>query len=228
MLRAAAKNHWAVLPVCDPEDYPEVLRALREGPTPEFGRALARKAFAHTAAYDAAIAEWLAGEKFPEEKFLVLKRVASLRYGENPHQEAALYRAAGEEGPLLAAEVLQGKAMSFNNYLDAEAAWNLVSEFAEPACVAVKHQNPCGVALGEGPLEAYGKAYAADPVSIFGGDRGLQPGGGRRHRSGPGGRSSSRWSSPPPSARRPWRSWPGRKTCASSGCPFPPGAPTWT
>jgi len=169
MLRAAAKNHRAVLPVCDPEDYPEVLRALREGPTPEFRRALARKAFAHTAAYDAAIAEWLAGEKFPEEKFLVLKRVASLRYGENPHQEAALYRAAGEEGPLLAAEVLQGKAMSFNNYLDAEAAWNLVSEFAEPACVAVKHQNPCGVALGEGPLEAYGKAYAADPVSIFGG-----------------------------------------------------------
>ncbi len=169
MLRAAAKNHLAVLPVCDPEDYGRVLEALREGATPEFRRELARKAFAHTAAYDAAIAEWLAGEKFPEETFLVLKRAASLRYGENPHQEAAIYRVVGEEGPLLRAEVLQGKAMSFNNYLDAEAAWNLVSEFAEPACVAVKHQNPCGVALGEGPLEAYGKAYAADPVSIFGG-----------------------------------------------------------
>lgn len=169
MLRAAAKNHQAVLPVCDPEDYPAVLKALKEGPTPEFRRKLARKAFAHTAAYDAAIAEWLSGEKFPEEKFLVLKRISPLRYGENPHQEAALYRVVGEEGPLLKAQVLQGKAMSFNNYLDAEAAWNLVSEFEAPACVAIKHQNPCGVALGEGPLEAYQRAYAADPVSIFGG-----------------------------------------------------------
>lgn len=169
MLRAAAKNHEAVLPVCDPEDYGRVLEALKEGPTPELRKALARKAFAHTAAYDAAIAEWLSAEKFPEEKFLVLKRVSPLRYGENPHQEAALYRVAGEEGPLLKAQVLQGKAMSFNNYLDAEAAWNLVSEFAEPACVAVKHQNPCGVALGQDPLKAYQKAYEADPVSIFGG-----------------------------------------------------------
>ncbi|GLV47196.1 bifunctional purine biosynthesis protein PurH [Thermus sp. LT1-2-5] len=169
LLRAAAKNHLAVLPVSDPEDYPRVLQALQEGPSLEFRRALARKAFAHTAAYDAAIAEWLSGEKFPEDKFLVLRRVSPLRYGENPHQEAALYRVAGEEGPLLGARVLQGKAMSFNNYLDAEAAWNLVSEFAEPAAVAVKHQNPCGVALGETPLEAYRKAYQADPVSIFGG-----------------------------------------------------------
>ncbi|BDG18764.1 bifunctional purine biosynthesis protein PurH [Thermus thermophilus] len=169
MLRAAAKNHQAVLPVCDPEDYPRVLEALKAGPSPEFRQKLARKAFAHTAAYDAAIAEWLSGEKFPEEKLLALRREASLRYGENPHQEAALYRVVGEKGPLLEAQVLQGKAMSFNNYLDAEAAWNLVSEFAEPACVAVKHQNPCGVALGETPLEAYRKAHAADPVSIFGG-----------------------------------------------------------
>ncbi|BDG21322.1 bifunctional phosphoribosylaminoimidazolecarboxamide formyltransferase/IMP cyclohydrolase [Thermus thermophilus] len=169
MLRAAAKNHQAVLPVCDPEDYPRVLEALKAGPSPDFRQKLARKAFAHTAAYDAAIAEWLSGEKFPEEKLLALRREASLRYGENPHQEAALYRVVGERGPLLEAQVLQGKAMSFNNYLDAEAAWNLVSEFAEPACVAVKHQNPCGVALGETPLEAYRKAYEADPVSIFGG-----------------------------------------------------------
>ncbi len=169
MLRAAAKNHGAVLPVCDPEDYPRVLEALKEGPSPEFRRELARKAFAHTAAYDAAIAEWLAAEKFPPEKFLVLRRESPLRYGENPHQEAALYRVEGERGPLLQAQVLQGKAMSFNNYLDAEAAWNLVSEFAEPACVAIKHQNPCGVALGESPLQAYQKAYQADPISIFGG-----------------------------------------------------------
>ncbi len=169
MLRAAAKNHEAVLPVCDPGDYPRVLEALKEGPSSEFRRELARKAFAHTAAYDAAIAEWLSGEKFPGERFLVLRREAPLRYGENPHQEAALYRVMGEKGPLLEARVLQGKAMSFNNYLDAEAAWNLVSEFAEPACVAVKHQNPCGVALGGTPLEAYRRAYEADPVSIFGG-----------------------------------------------------------
>ncbi|MGQ9753052.1 MAG: bifunctional phosphoribosylaminoimidazolecarboxamide formyltransferase/IMP cyclohydrolase [Thermaceae bacterium] len=169
MLRAAAKNHQAVLPVCDPEDYPLVLEALRRGVSPELRRRLAWKAFAHTAAYDAAIAEWLSLEKFPERKFFVLQKEAPLRYGENPHQEAALYRVEGEEGPLLRARVLQGKAMSFNNYLDAEAAWNLVSEFEEPACVAVKHQNPCGVALGKTPLEAYQKAYAADPVSIFGG-----------------------------------------------------------
>ena len=169
LLRAAAKNHQAVLPVSDPEDYPEVLRALREGISPEFRRRLARKAFAHTALYDAAIAEWLSGEKFPEEKLLPMRKEASLRYGENPHQEAALYRVVGEEGPLLMAKLLQGKAMSFNNYLDAEAAWNLVSEFEEPACAAIKHQNPCGVALGRDALEAYQKAYAADPISIFGG-----------------------------------------------------------
>ncbi len=173
MLRAAAKNHRAVLPVSDPEDYPKVLEALREGRDgPEFRLALARKAFAHTAAYDAAIARYLLGlegEAFPEVLPLALHRVAPLRYGENPHQGAALYRVEGESGPLMEAQVLQGKAMSFNNYLDAEAAWNLVSEFAEPACVAIKHQNPCGVALGQDPLEAYRKAYEADPISIFGG-----------------------------------------------------------
>ena len=169
MLRAAAKNFAAVLPVCDPDDYPAVLEALREGVSPEFRRRLAWKAFAHTAAYDAAIANWLADEPFPQQRFFALEKVSDLRYGENPHQAAALYRVEGEAGPLLEAEVLQGKAMSYNNYGDAEAAWNLVSEFDAPACVAIKHQNPCGVGLGAGPLEAYKKAYAADPVSIFGG-----------------------------------------------------------
>ncbi len=171
MLRAAAKNHEAVLPVCDPEDYPRVLQALKEGPSPSFRRALARKAFLHTAAYDAAIARWLAQgeEPFPERVLLLLEREAPLRYGENPHQKAALYRVAGERGPLLEARVLQGKAMSFNNYLDGEAAWNLVSEFGEPAAVLVKHQIPSGVALGKTPLEAFRKALGADPVSAFGG-----------------------------------------------------------
>ncbi len=168
MLRAAAKNHEAVLPVCDPGDYPRVLEALKEGPSSEFRRELARKAFAHTAAYDAAIAEWLSGEKFPGERFLVLRREAPCATGKTPTKRRPFTGLWGRRGPPRDPGP-PGKAMSFNNYLDAEAAWNLVSEFAEPACVAVKHQNPCGVALGGTPLEAYRRAYEADPVSIFGG-----------------------------------------------------------
>lgn len=184
---------------------------LEAGPSSEFRRELARKAFAHTASYDAAIAEWLAGEKFPEEKFLVLKREASLRYGENPHQEASLYRVLGERGPLLEARVLQGKAMSFNNYLDAEAAWNLVSEFAEPSCVAVKHQNPCGVALGKTPLDATRRPTRPIPFPYSAASwlltaRWTVP----RRRPWRG--FSWRWSWPLPSAQRPGRSYPARRT----------------
>lgn len=170
LLRAAAKNFPRVYAVSDPADYPRVLEALRKGGDPDLRRALAAKAFAHTAAYDAAIAAWFARkEAFPARKVLVLERVAALRYGENPHQSAALYRLAGSEGPVLAARVLQGKPMSYNNYADAEAAWRLVSEFERPAVAAIKHQMPSGVGLGENPAEAYTRAYAADPVSIFGG-----------------------------------------------------------
>ncbi|WP_456409722.1 bifunctional phosphoribosylaminoimidazolecarboxamide formyltransferase/IMP cyclohydrolase [Oceanithermus sp.] len=175
LLRAAAKNHPRVWVVARPEDYPEVLRALAEEP-PEAQRrlreCLAARAFAHTAAYDAAIAAWFAERlegRFPERRLLVLERRASLRYGENPHQEAALYAVRGETGPLLEARQLQGKPMSFNNYGDAEAAWNLVSAYDEPAAVAVKHQNPCGVAVAPTLAEAFQKAHDADPVSIFGG-----------------------------------------------------------
>ncbi|MCS7058034.1 MAG: bifunctional phosphoribosylaminoimidazolecarboxamide formyltransferase/IMP cyclohydrolase [Meiothermus sp.] len=171
MLRAAAKNHEAVLPVCDPSDYPAVLQALRTGVSSEFRRRLAYKAFAHTAAYDAAIADFLAPEKFPPTKVLALERVpgVELRYGENPHQEAALYARVGQRGPVLNARVRSGKPMGFNNYADAEAAWALVQEFERPACVVVKHANPCGVALADGPQAAWERARDADSLSVFGG-----------------------------------------------------------
>ncbi len=175
LLRAAAKNHPRVWAVARPEDYPSVLEALARGDEGEQARLrerLAARAFAHTAAYDAQIAAWFAGRlegAFPERKILVLDKLADLRYGENPHQRAALYRERGGSGPLLEAEQLQGKAMSFNNYGDAEAAWNLVSAFEAPAAVAVKHQNPCGVAVADTLAEAFQKAHDADPVSIFGG-----------------------------------------------------------
>ncbi|PZA07747.1 MULTISPECIES: bifunctional phosphoribosylaminoimidazolecarboxamide formyltransferase/IMP cyclohydrolase [unclassified Meiothermus] len=171
MLRAAAKNHAAVLPVCDPADYAAVLEALRNGITNDFRRRLAYKAFTHTAAYDAAIASWLEGEKFPPIKVLglELKEDTPLRYGENPHQDAAIYRLEGQTGPVLDAQVLAGKPMGFNNYADAEAAWLLVQEFTQPACVAVKHANPCGVAVGETPKEAWERARDADTLSVFGG-----------------------------------------------------------
>ncbi|WP_027881350.1 bifunctional phosphoribosylaminoimidazolecarboxamide formyltransferase/IMP cyclohydrolase [Meiothermus rufus] len=170
MLRAAAKNHPVVLPVCDPADYPRVLEALRNGISGEFRRQLAYKAFAHTAAYDAAIANFLAFEKFPQTQLLTLKRLpVELRYGENPHQEAALYALEGQSGPVLQAQVLAGKPMGFNNYADAEAAWALVQEFDLPACVVVKHANPCGVALADNPKVAWERARDADTLSVFGG-----------------------------------------------------------
>ncbi len=171
LLRAAAKNFARVYAVVDPADYPRVLAALAGGEDAlALRRELAKKAFLHTAAYDAAIADWFArGEAFPERKVLVLERSSALRYGENPHQAAALYRERGKGGPLFSARVLQGKPMSYNNYADAEAAWRLVGEFEVPAVAAIKHQMPCGVGLGETPAEAYARAYAADPVSIFGG-----------------------------------------------------------
>jgi len=175
LLRAAAKNHPRVWSVTRPEDYPAVLAALAADDAEaaaHLRERLAARAFAHTAAYDAAIAAWFSDRlegRFPERKLLVLDKVGNLRYGENPHQEAALYRVRGETGPLLEAEQLSGKAMSFNNYGDAEAAWNLVSAFEEPAAVAVKHQNPCGAATAPTLAEAFQKAHDADPVSIFGG-----------------------------------------------------------
>jgi len=171
MVRGAAKNFAAVLVVVDPFDYDSVLEQGVSAPL-EFRKTLAQKAFAHTAEYDAAIANYLlegVPDALPQKITLELEKVEDLRYGENPHQQAALYREKGRSGALLEAEILQGKAMSFNNYTDAQAAWNLLLEFGEPACIGVKHANPCAVGTGENLLEAWTRAYTADPVSIFGG-----------------------------------------------------------
>ncbi|MEE8586656.1 MAG: bifunctional phosphoribosylaminoimidazolecarboxamide formyltransferase/IMP cyclohydrolase [Acidobacteriota bacterium] len=179
MIRAAAKNHPHVTVVVDPGDYPELIRSLRSGhgePSLDFRRRLARKAFHHTACYDSAIAAYLDQQDGPEEEgalpseiALGLVRQASLRYGENPHQKAGLYRpSSGPPQGLAAARQLQGKELSFNNYLDLQAAWELCSEFDQTACTIIKHSNPCGAALGSSPLEAYKKALTCDPLSAFG------------------------------------------------------------
>lgn len=172
MLRAAAKNFPAVIPVCSPRDYQEVADLLRrEGDLSQsFRQRLAAKAFAHTAAYDAAITGWLQKEEpLPEQLALVLELGSHLRYGENPHQEAALYKLPAQPDSLAWGQPLQGKELSYNNYNDADAAFALVSEFETAAAVAVKHAVPCGVGLGTSPAQAFARARQADPVSIFGG-----------------------------------------------------------
>jgi phosphoribosylaminoimidazolecarboxamide formyltransferase/IMP cyclohydrolase len=175
MIRSAAKNHAFVAVLVDPADYSSVLDELRSADgvlADATRRRLALKAFERTAAYDAAIATWLAGEEpgddpFPAQLSLVLPRAASLRYGENPHQRAALY---GRFLELV--EPLHGKELSFNNLVDVQAALALVAEFdpADAAAVAIlKHNTPCGAGLGDSPLEAYERAFATDPDSPFGG-----------------------------------------------------------
>ncbi len=179
MVRSAAKNHRFVAICVDPADYPQLLNAFEadDGTTSlEFRKYLAAKAFAATAAYDSAIAQWFAftdqGGIFPETLPLALKRGDELRYGENPHQKAALYLPAGPHGRGIAqAGQVQGKALSYNNFNDADAALELACEFRDggPACVIVKHANPCGVATGASLAEAYEAAFACDTVSAFGG-----------------------------------------------------------
>jgi len=175
MLRSAAKNHARVTVVCDPADYDAVLREWRENgePSYELRQKLVAKAFRHTAAYDAVIADYLTkqtGERFPETLTLTFERKQALRYGENPHQEAAFYKELFADDRSIAAAVqLHGKALSYNNIRDADAALQIVREFDRPAVAAVKHMNPCGIGIGETIEEAYAKAYEADPVSIFGG-----------------------------------------------------------
>ena len=184
MIRSAAKNFQSVGVVTDPEDYEAIAAELREKRELSLGRrlALARKAFARTARYDGEIAtemERLAAngnvsmhpaEKLPERIHLALERRQTMRYGENPHQAAALYIAAGRPATGLAgAKQLQGKELSYNNLVDLDAARNLVSEFRQPAVAIIKHNTPCGAAEQESLLEAYVKALACDPVSAFGG-----------------------------------------------------------
>lgn len=177
MLRSAAKNHQAVAVVVSAGDYALVLQSLEQsGEVPlELRQRLALQAFRHTAHYDAMIAEFLGkhyapDELLPETLTLTFDKCQDLRYGENPHQQAAFYREVQVQAPSLAlAQQLQGKELSFCNLNDADAALAIVRQFTEPAAVAVKHTNPCGVAVGESLLAAYQRAHDADPVSIYGG-----------------------------------------------------------
>jgi len=179
MVRAAAKNHPSVAVVTSPDAYGAVLEAVREGGfTLEQRKRLAGEAFAHTAAYDVAVASWFASAYAPDETAAETgwpdftgsahTRKAVLRYGENPHQRAALYT-DGTGGGLAAAEQLHGKEMSYNNYVDTDAARRSAYDFDEPAVAIIKHANPCGIAVGVDIAEAHRKAHACDPVSAYGG-----------------------------------------------------------
>jgi phosphoribosylaminoimidazolecarboxamide formyltransferase / IMP cyclohydrolase len=176
MIRAAAKNFQDVAVVTSPDDYASVVAALEAGDgvlSEEVLFNLAKKAFLCTARYDAEVAQYLsrvAGESaFPPALFMNFEKVMDLRYGENPHQRAALYRWGGQSAHgLPAAKQLQGKELSYNNIVDIEAAWQIIREFDTPACAIVKHTNPCGTAIGSSLCQAYTKAFEADPVSAFG------------------------------------------------------------
>jgi phosphoribosylaminoimidazolecarboxamide formyltransferase / IMP cyclohydrolase len=175
LIRAAAKNHARVTLVCDPQDYPIVLEDLRCGEVPAAARQrLAVKGFQHTAGYDQAISRYLAqqllagNEGSREALRLELFPISTLRYGENPHQEAVLYGYEPSAGPL-GGQVLQGKALSYNNLLDLDAAWRAAVSFERPAVCIVKHLSPCGIAVGDSLAQAFGPALASDPVSAFGG-----------------------------------------------------------
>jgi phosphoribosylaminoimidazolecarboxamide formyltransferase/IMP cyclohydrolase len=172
MIRSAAKNSQDVAVVISPEQYSGVLNELKDyngALSLNTRRRLAQAAFEQTAQYDSMVSSYLAGSSGPLPARLTwtMKKVSDLRYGENPHQKAALYQTSG--AGIANAEILSGKEMSFNNYVDAEAAWQLVSDFEQTACAIIKHTNPAGAALGDTPAEAYQKALATDPVSAFGG-----------------------------------------------------------
>ena len=190
MVRAAAKNHRSVAVVIEPARYADVLAALAEGGfTLDQRRHLAAEAFAHTAAYDVAVASWFASAYAPDEiardsgwpqvAGALWRRADVLRYGENPHQRGALYKdisaersglsRSGRPGGIAGAELLHGKAMSYNNYVDADAARRAAYDFAEPCVAIIKHSNPCGIAIGADLAEAHAKAHACDPASAFGG-----------------------------------------------------------
>ena len=180
MLRAAAKNHQGVAVVVDPADYAAIAEELKAGngalgPTRRFE--LAKKVFTHTAAYDAAISNYLTGldaegkrHEWPDRLTLQFEKAQEMRYGENPHQSAAFYRDANPfAGAISRYRQIHGKELSYNNIADSDAAWECVKTFDTPACVIVKHANPCGVAIGATPLAAYQAALSCDPTSAFGG-----------------------------------------------------------
>jgi phosphoribosylaminoimidazolecarboxamide formyltransferase/IMP cyclohydrolase len=178
MVRAAAKNHDRVAVIVDPADYPVVLEELSGGDgclSEATRKRLAAKAFAHTASYDSAVASYLArvnegGGEFPQSLALQFNKRLDLRYGENPHQTAAFYRTADAQGASIgSAKQLQGRTLSYNNIADGDTALECVRQFAEPACVIVKHANPCGVAIASDALAAYDRAFKTDPTSAYGG-----------------------------------------------------------
>jgi phosphoribosylaminoimidazolecarboxamide formyltransferase / IMP cyclohydrolase len=184
MVRAAAKNHGSVAVVTSPDQYADVVRALADGGfTEPARRRLAAAAYAHTAAYDAAVASWFAASYAPDEVAAetgwpnliaqVWTRADALRYGENPHQQAALYESRttsrGADPGIASAEVLHGKAMSYNNYVDADSARRAAYDFAQPCVAIIKHSNPCGIAIGANIAAAHAKALACDPLSAYGG-----------------------------------------------------------
>ena len=175
LIRAASKNHTDVTVIVDAGDYARLMDEMANhngATTLEFRRALAGRAYRRTAAYDAAIGGWFAeqaGETFPERLVVAGSLVQTLRYGENPHQSAALYAGAERRPGVASAVQLQGKELSFNNLNDTDAAYELVAEFDEIACAIIKHANPCGVAIAGTQAEAYRKALACDPESAFGG-----------------------------------------------------------
>ncbi|HZN18283.1 MAG TPA: bifunctional phosphoribosylaminoimidazolecarboxamide formyltransferase/IMP cyclohydrolase [Micromonosporaceae bacterium] len=176
MVRSAAKNHASVTVVTSPSAYPVVVEAVAAGGcTLAQRRALAARAFADVAGYDVAVAEWCAQRLAPAEDWwpefggLAVRKVASLRYGENPHQRAALYADPHAPAGLAQARQLGGKEMSYNNYVDADAAWRACHDLTAPCVAIVKHANPCGIAVGADVAQAHRKAHACDPVSAFGG-----------------------------------------------------------
>jgi phosphoribosylaminoimidazolecarboxamide formyltransferase/IMP cyclohydrolase len=182
MVRASAKNHGSVAVVTDPSRYGDVLAAVRDGGFDLPGRQrLALDAFRHTATYDIGVASWLGSVVAPDDEVegqasgfpgwvgANYERAAVLRYGENPHQQAALYVTPGSDEGVAHADQLQGKEMSYNNYVDADAAWRAAYDFTEPCVAIIKHANPCGIAVGSDIADAHAKAHACDPVSAYGG-----------------------------------------------------------
>ena len=178
MVRSSAKNHASVAVITSPEQYPQLLRAIAAGGfTLAERQRLAAAAFVHTATYDVAVASWMGnvvsdlseGTGFPTWIGGTWEKVTGLRYGENPHQPAALYRGTGVTRGLANAQQLHGKEMSYNNYVDADAARRSAGDFDEPAVAIVKHANPCGIAIGSDVAEAHRKAHACDPISAYGG-----------------------------------------------------------
>ncbi|MDR2645338.1 MAG: bifunctional phosphoribosylaminoimidazolecarboxamide formyltransferase/IMP cyclohydrolase [Endomicrobium sp.] len=172
LLRAAAKNYKDVMVICDSKDYSVIVDNLKSKSINEDLKLnLAAKAFRYTAYYDSLISNYLTYEKFPTQASIPLQKLSGLRYGENPHQEAALYSNGTETNKpiVISAKQIHGKKLSYNNYLDLESAWRIVHEFDVPACAIIKHNNPCGCAEGSYLKDAYLKALSCDPISAFGG-----------------------------------------------------------